>query len=128
MDALVALRSAVRAKLENFSAGDVILVAVSGGADSLALAEAAKLEGEKLALKVIGVTVDHQLQSGSDLQAEKVVKQLTIPCIVEKVSVEITDGLEASARRARYSALEKCAAENNAVAILLGHKIGRAHV
>ena len=121
MDALVALRSAVRAKLENFSAGDVILVAVSGGADSLALAEAAKLEGEKLALKVIGVTVDHQLQSGSDLQAEKVVKQLTIPCIVEKVSVEITDGLEASARRARYSALEKCAAENSAVAILLGH-------
>lgn len=121
MDALVALRSAVRAKLENFSAGDVILVAVSGGADSLALAEAAKLEGEKLALKVIGVTVDHQLQSGSDLQAEKVVKQLSIPCIVEKVSVEITDGLEASARRARYSALEKCAAENSAVAILLGH-------
>ena len=121
MDALVALRSAVRAKLENFSAGDVILVAVSGGADSLALAEAAKLEGEKLALKVIGVTVDHQLQSGSDLQAEKVVKQLSIPCIVEKATVEITDGLEASARRARYSALDKCAAENGAVAILLGH-------
>ena len=68
MDALVALRSAVRATLEKFSAGDVVLVAVSGGADSLALAEAAKLEGEKLALKIIGVTIDHQLQSGSDLQ------------------------------------------------------------
>jgi tRNA(Ile)-lysidine synthase len=121
MDALVALRSAVRAALEKFSAGDVILVAVSGGADSLALAEAAKLEGEKLAFKVIGVTVDHQLQSGSDLQAEKVVEQLSIPCFVEKVIVEVTDGLEASARRARYAALEKCAKENNAVAILLGH-------
>jgi tRNA(Ile)-lysidine synthase len=121
MDALVALRSAVRATLEKFSAGDVILVAVSGGADSLALAEAAKLEGEKLALKVIGVTVDHQLQSGSDLQAEKVVEQLSIPCFVEKVNVEVTDGLEASARRARYAALEKCAKDNNAVAILLGH-------
>jgi tRNA(Ile)-lysidine synthase len=94
---------------------------VSGGADSLALAEAAKLECEKLALKVIGVTVDHQLQNGSDLQAEKVVKQLSIPCLVEKVNVEVTDGLEASARRARYAALEKCAKENNAVAILLGH-------
>ena len=121
MDALVALRSAVRAALEKFSAGDVVLVAVSGGADSLALAEAAKLEGEKLALKIIGVTIDHQLQSGSDLQAEKVVKQLSIPCLVEKVNVEVTDGLEASARRARYAALEKCAKENNAVAILLGH-------
>ena len=121
MDALVALRSAVRATLDKFSAGDVILVAVSGGADSLALVEAAKLEGEKLALKVIGVTVDHQLQSGSDLQAEKVVKQLSIPCLVEKVNVEVTDGLEASARRARYAALEKCAKENSAAAILLGH-------
>ena len=121
MDALVALRSAVRASLEKFSAGDVVLVAVSGGADSLALAETAKLEGEKLALKIIGVTIDHQLQSGSDLQAEKVVKQLSIPCLVEKVNVEVTDGLEASARRARYAALEKCAKENNVVAILLGH-------
>ena len=121
MDALVALRSAVRAALEKFSAGDVILVAVSGGADSLALAEAAKLECENLALKVIGVTVDHQLQRGSDLQAENVVKQLSIPCFVEKVNVEVTDGLEASARRSRYAALEKSAKDNNAVAILLGH-------
>ncbi len=121
MDALVALRSAVRAALETFSAGDVILVAVSGGADSLALAEAAKLEGEKLALKVIGVTVDHQLQSGSDAQATKVVEELSIPCLIKKVDVQITDGLEASARRARYAALEECAKENNAVAVLLGH-------
>lgn len=121
MDALVALRSAVRAALETFSAGDVILVAVSGGADSLALAEAAKLEGEKLALKVIGVTIDHQLQSGSDAQATKVVEELSIPCLIKKVDVQITDGLEASARRARYAALEECAKENSAVAVLLGH-------
>ena len=121
MDALVALRSAVRASLEKFSPGDVILVAVSGGADSLALAEAAKLEGEKLTLKIIGVTIDHQLQNNSAAQAEKVVNQLSIPCLIEKVSVQITDGLEASARRARYEALVKCAKENNAVAVLLGH-------
>jgi len=121
MDSLVALRSAVRAALEKYSAGDVILVAVSGGADSLALSEVAKIEGERLALKVIGVTIDHQLQSGSAAQAEKVVTQLSIPCLIEKVEVEITDGIEASARRARYEALDKCAKENNAVAVLLGH-------
>jgi tRNA(Ile)-lysidine synthase len=121
MDSLVALRSAVRAALEKYSAGDVILVAVSGGADSLALSEVAKIEGERLALKVIGVTIDHQLQSGSAAQAEKVVTQLSIPCLIEKVEVEITDGLEASARRARYEALDKCAKNNNAVAVLLGH-------
>ena len=121
MQALVALRSAVRASLEKYSAGDVILVAVSGGADSLALAEVAKIEGEKLALKIIGVTIDHQLQSGSSAQAEKVCSQISIPCTIEKVKVEITDGLEASARRARYAALERCAKENGAVAVLLGH-------
>ena len=121
MQALVALRSAVRATLEKFAAGDVILVAVSGGADSLALAEVAKIEGDKLALKIIGITIDHQLQNGSDEQAKKVVSQISIPCLIEKIKVEITDGLEASARRARYVALEKCAKENNAVAVLLGH-------
>lgn len=121
MSALVALRGAVRAVLEKLSAGDVVLVAVSGGADSLALAESAKIEGDKLALKIIGVTIDHQLQPGSAQQAERVVSQLSFPCLIEKVDVKITDGLEASARRARYQALEKCAKENNAVAVLLGH-------
>ena len=82
MDALVVLRSAVRTTLSNFSPGDLILVAVSGGADSLALAEAAKLEADKLALNLLGVTVDHQLQVGSDLQSESVVNQLSFPFLI----------------------------------------------
>ncbi|MFM7860690.1 MAG: tRNA lysidine(34) synthetase TilS [Candidatus Nanopelagicaceae bacterium] len=121
MDALVALRSAVRATLSKFSPGDLILIAVSGGADSLALAAAAKIEAEKLTLRLLGVTVDHQLQAGSDAQSEKVAKQIEFPCHIEKVNVEITDGLEASARRARYQALDKVAKEQGAVAVLLGH-------
>ncbi|MEY4693002.1 MAG: hypothetical protein RL437_282, partial [Actinomycetota bacterium] len=121
MDALVALRSAVRATLEKYSAGDLIVVAVSGGADSLALAEVAKIESEKLAQKIVAVTIDHQLQSGSAEQANKVVKQLSIPCSIIKVNVELKDGLEASARRARYEALTNFAQGNNASAVLLGH-------
>jgi len=121
MDALVALRSAVRAALTKFAPGDLILVAVSGGADSLALAEAAKLEVDKLALKIQAITIDHQLQPGSAAQAETVKSQLSFPCEIRKVDVQVTDGLEASARRARYEALSSYANEIGAVAVLLGH-------
>ena len=121
MDALVALRSAVRAELEKFSAGDLVLIGVSGGADSLALAFASELEAEKLAIKLIAVVVDHQLQPGSSEIANKVSKTLNLETRIEKVNIEITDGLEASARRARYVAFEKVAKELSAVAIFLGH-------
>ena len=57
----VAIRSAVRSALANCTAGDLVLVAVSGGADSLALAHSLSLEAPKLAVRVEGVTVDHQL-------------------------------------------------------------------
>ena len=40
---------------------------------------------------------------------------------IRRVTVEITDGLEASARRARYQALSEVANSHNAVAIFLGH-------
>ena len=121
----VAIRSAVRNALTDCSAGDLILVAVSGGADSLALAYALSLEAPKLALRIEGVTVDHQLQSQSSVQAEKVVAALSKMGIqkthVIKVDVDITDGLEASARRARYAALDACAEKTGATFILLGH-------
>jgi len=121
----VAIRSAVRNALADCSAGDLILVAVSGGADSLALAYALSLEAPKLALRIEGVTVDHQLQSQSSVQAEKVVAALSKMGIqkthVIKVDVDITDGLEASARRARYAALDACAEKTGALFILLGH-------
>jgi tRNA(Ile)-lysidine synthase len=121
----VAIRSAVRSSLTDCAAGDLILVAVSGGADSLALAYALSLEAPKLAVRLEGVTVDHQLQSQSSVQAEKVVAALSKMGIKKthaiKVDVDITDGLEASARRARYGALDACAEDTGAVFIFLGH-------
>ena len=75
--------------------------------------------------RIEGVSVDHQLQSQSSVQAEKVVAALLKMGIekthVVKVDVEITDGLEASARRARYAALDACAEKTGAVFIFLGH-------
>ncbi|CAB5103843.1 MAG: tRNA lysidine(34) synthetase TilS [Actinobacteria bacterium] len=118
------IRSAVRSALEKLEAGDTVIVAVSGGADSLALAYALSLEAPKFAIRLHAVTIDHQLQSASGIQALEVVSQmktLGIETTIEKVSVEITEGLEASARKARYEALDSVGIKLNAAAIFLGH-------
>ena len=122
--AVPAVRNAVRTWLENYEAGDTVLVAVSGGADSLALAHALSIEAKEFVIAVIGVTVDHQLQEQSGTQAEKVKEQLKnfgLDCIVRKVNVDLKNGLEASARKARYEALQEVANEQRAVAVFLGH-------
>jgi tRNA(Ile)-lysidine synthase len=122
--AVPAVRNAVRAWLEKFEAGDKVLVAVSGGADSLALAHALSVEAKLLAITVVGVTVDHQLQKESAAQAEIVANQLEeldLKCVVKKVQVDVQNGLEASARTARYQALNEIAISENAVAVFLGH-------
>lgn len=123
--ALVDIRSAVRPYLEKLSAGDSLLVAVSGGADSLALAAAVIAESKDLALRPIAVTIDHQLQDGSAAQAARVAEQLTslgyADVISRKVSVDQSSGLESGARDARYDALHEIASEVNASQIYLGH-------
>ena len=123
--ASVAIRNAVREQLERCEAGDCILVAVSGGADSLALAQATLVECAPLAIKAVAVTIDHQLQEKSADQAAKVEKQLRAmgfqDVVVAKVNVSLESGLEAGARSARYEALQRIAAEKNAVRVLLGH-------
>ena len=123
--ASVAIRNAVREQLERCEAGDCILVAVSGGADSLALAYATLIESTPLAIKAIAVTIDHQLQEKSSDQAAKVEKQLRAmgyqDVVVAKVKVSLESGLEAGARSARYEALQRIAVEKNAVKVLLGH-------
>jgi tRNA(Ile)-lysidine synthase len=123
--ALLELRNAVRPFLENLTAGDCALVAVSGGADSLALAFALMKEAPELAITLIAVTIDHQLQSGSGEQAKKVQVQLKAmgyqEVIIEKVSVIEKSGLEADARTARYAALAAIANAYGATQIFLGH-------
>ena len=123
--ALVALRNAVKPFLAQCEAGDCVLVAVSGGADSLALAYAVLKEAEPLAITPVAITIDHQLQENSALQAEKVSKQLKEMgyrnVLIEKVVVTTESGLEAGARTARYQALAASAEKESAVKIFLGH-------
>ena len=87
--AIAAVRLPVRAALSGLVAGDVVVVACSGGADSLALASAAVFEGRKRALRVVGVTVDHGLQPGSAEQADRVVVQLATMGVDETLTARV---------------------------------------
>jgi tRNA(Ile)-lysidine synthase len=123
--ASVAIRSAVKPFLEKLEAGDSFLVAVSGGADSLALAQALLIESQSLALNAIAITIDHQLQENSHLQAERVAEQLKEigygQVITKKVLVSLDSGLESGARDARYAAINESVEETKAVKVFLGH-------
>ncbi|MFZ9294492.1 MAG: tRNA lysidine(34) synthetase TilS [Candidatus Nanopelagicaceae bacterium] len=122
---LYQIRLAVRAELTDLSAGDTVLVAVSGGADSLALAAGLLTEAKEKAIRPIAVIIDHALQPNSADVAMNTKAELAkagyTNIEIKRIKVEITDGMEASARRARYAALNEIAESTNAVAIFLGH-------
>ncbi|MFB6560432.1 MULTISPECIES: tRNA lysidine(34) synthetase TilS [unclassified Streptomyces] len=103
----------------------LVLVACSGGADSMALASALAFEAPKLGIRAGGITVDHGLQPGSDLRAAEVVSRMTALRLdpVESVAVRVgrDGGPEAAARDARYGALDEAADRLGAAAVLLGH-------
>ncbi|MFD4971076.1 tRNA lysidine(34) synthetase TilS [Streptomyces sp. NPDC058424] len=103
----------------------LVLVACSGGADSMALASALAFEAPKLGIRAGGVTVDHGLQAGSDLRAEEVAQRLRglglDPVEAVSVTVDRGGGPEAAARDARYAALDAAAERHGAHAVLLGH-------
>jgi tRNA(Ile)-lysidine synthase len=121
---VMATRTAVAASLVDLVAGSGVLVACSGGPDSLALAAAAAWVGQRQGLRMRAVVVDHGLQAGSAEIAQRAVgacAALGIPA--EAVSVEVgrEGGPEAAARAARYGALERAARDADAAAVLLGH-------
>jgi tRNA(Ile)-lysidine synthase len=128
--AVAEVRSAVRACLSDLAAGDLVLVACSGGADSVALAAAAGFAAPRLGLRAGGVTVDHGLQPGSAERAGEVTALLSglgldpvRAATVTVPSAATAAGPEAAARQARYAALDVAAKEYGAVAVLLGHTL-----
>ncbi|MFF5567997.1 tRNA lysidine(34) synthetase TilS [Streptomyces sp. NPDC012623] len=103
----------------------LVLVACSGGADSMALASALAFEAPRLSVRAGAVTVDHGLQDGSALRAAEVVARLGAMRLdpVESLAVTVgrDGGPEAAARDARYAALDAAAERHRAAAVLLGH-------
>lgn len=125
---IAAVRRAVREALAPFAeSGARVVVALSGGADSLALAAAAAHEGPRAGVDVVAVTIDHGLQSGSAAVAERAAAQARERGIADarvvRVDVGSEGGPEAAARDARYAALREAAASSGAVAVLIGHTL-----
>lgn len=126
---VAAVRTAVRRGLADLPAGATVLVACSGGPDSVALTAATVAEARRAGapgLRVIGATVDHGLQEGSAEQAARTVALMARLGVDETMSSRVVvehrgTGPEDAARRARYAVLEQMAAHVGAAAVLLGH-------
>lgn len=123
--AIALSRKAIREVLAEL-APKRILLAVSGGADSLALAAAAVFDAKKLKIEVVAAVVDHGLQKNSAEVAAKAKQTLNglgiEEVFIERVNVATKgEGLEAAARDARYKALEKVRKATKSDWIFLGH-------
>lgn len=108
--------------------GGCVLVACSGGADSLALLAAVVFETRRATIRVVGAVVDHGLQAGSAEHTARVVAQMAALGADETASIRVhvdvaSSGVEAGAREARYAALGQLATHFGADAVLLGHTL-----
>jgi tRNA(Ile)-lysidine synthase len=123
--AVAAVRCAVRQNLADLPPGALVLVGLSGGPDSCALAAATRHVATRAELLAGAVVVDHGLQPDSADRAGTVAGWATgiglAPVLVRPVDVGTAGGPEAAARTARHAALAAAAAETGAAAVLLGH-------
>jgi tRNA(Ile)-lysidine synthase len=121
---VAAIRTAVRQALRDVEGA--VLVACSGGADSLALAAATAFVAPRLGRKAGLISVDHGLQPGSAERAKEVAGWGAQAGLSPAEAVPVTvagrpGGPEAAAREARYEALVAAARRLGAPAVLLGH-------
>lgn len=130
--AIADIRRAVRESLGSGddrtpSDGSLVLVALSGGPDSLALAAATAFEAPRAGLRAGAVIVDHGLQPDSADAAARAARHAAElgldPVLVRTVTVGTAGGPEAAARTARYAALDDAARQTGAIAVLLGHTL-----
>jgi tRNA(Ile)-lysidine synthase len=108
-----------------------VVVAVSGGADSVALLLSISelIQSKKLKLKLFVAHLDHGLRTVSRADARWVkalAKRLGHESLARRVDVKALaagsgDNLEQAARRARYKFLAKIAKEKRAVVVLTAH-------
>lgn len=104
--------------------GSTVLVAVSGGPDSMALLHVLALLRERAAFGLFAHGVDHGLRPEASAEldcAEKFARSLEVPFDRTRVVVEPGGNLQARARGARWGALKIAATRNSADRIATGH-------
>lgn len=115
-------RRRLRLALDDLSPGSRVDVALSGGADSLALAACLSFVAPQAGWMAGAVIVDHGLQPGSDDVAARAAEQATalgLDADVLTVEVGTEGGPESAARDARYAVLRARPVD----AVLLGHTL-----
>jgi tRNA(Ile)-lysidine synthase len=117
-------------KFQLITAGQILVVGVSGGADSLALLHILKQLAPRLGITIHAATLDHQLrgeESAGDARfVEQVCHEWGMAVTVGQADVtslaqEHQIGIEAAARLARYDFLAQTAHQLGALTIAVAH-------
>ena len=112
-----------------FKTKQTVVVALSGGADSVALLHFACALGKKKQFKVCACHVNHNLRPTAKRDENLVInlcKELDVPLLVKKVAVKTLAkkeklSLEHAARKLRYKALEEACKKFNAKVLAFAH-------
>ena len=110
--------------------GETVLVAVSGGADSLALLYGLHALHQQLRCHLHVAHLNHCLRPDADADADFVrqhAEHLNLPCTLEQADVfrlakQRKLSLEAAGRSARYQFYDSVCAETGATKVALGHQ------
>jgi tRNA(Ile)-lysidine synthase len=110
-----------------------ILIALSGGPDSVALLRATVEQARSRGIEVVACWVDHAIRPEHEIEEERVFVRalcdgLGIPLVIEsarrgdiEAQASQCGGVEAAARDFRYKALERARASERCDIILTGH-------
>jgi tRNA(Ile)-lysidine synthase len=102
-----------------------LAVAVSGGADSMALALMAGAWVDRRGGRLLAITVDHGLRAESAAEAAQVGRWLTARGIAHETipwtGAKPRSGIQHAARSARYALLFDCCRRHGIVHLLVGH-------
>jgi tRNA(Ile)-lysidine synthase len=114
------------------SPGDVVLVAISGGPDSVALLEGLLRVRKRLSFSVCAAHLNHRLRGAEGDEDERFVRNLAqkwgLPLIAEarhvkRIQQRRGGSIEEVAREVRYAFLRKAARKCRATKIALGHNL-----